>query len=221
MDCQDSPAVGTEVSTFTNLAAGTYYVRVYGFLSIEAPFTIQAFITPLSVELLNISATNTGKTNRVNWTTASEDKGDYFELERSVDGKEFTQLAKLQAKGEASGYNYIDATAASGINYYRLKMIDASGKHFYSKIVSATVRNGAFSVNAFPNPVNDRLHVAVYGNQGAHAAITVTDVQGKVVFRLSDVGSETSVDMTGLVPGVYMVTYSDSHQNKVMKITKY
>jgi hypothetical protein len=221
MDCQDSPAVGTEVSTFNSLAAGTYYVRVYGFLSIEAPFVIQAFITPLSIDLLDISATNIGSHNKISWATAKEDKGDYFILERSADGRDFSPLATLQAKGEASQYNYNDVSAFSGINYYRLKLMDASGKHTYSKVVSAAVKNGALSVKAFPNPVTDKLQVVVYGKQGSKAAITVSDLSGKMIYRITDVGSETTLDMEGLAPGVYMVRYADEFQNSVMKISKH
>ena len=99
--------------------------------------------------------------------------------------------------------------------------MDPSGKYTYSKVVSATVKNGALSVKAFPNPVTDKLKVVVYGKQGSKAAITVSDLSGKMIYRITDVGSETSLDMEGFAPGVYMVRYADEFQNRVMKVSKH
>jgi hypothetical protein len=218
--CIDGPAAGTEFGTYTVSPFTTYYVRVFGFTSAEGPFTIQATGTPLSVRLAAISATNAGSRNRVNWTTAQEVKGDYFVVERSADGENFSALATVNAKGQAATYTYWDETPLPGLNHYRLKMMDASGSVSYSKVVTATVRTATFTVEAYPNPVSEVLTVKVYGSTGTNATATITDVTGKVVKTVSVVNNEATVDMSGMAKGMYLVKYNDNVHSQTIKIHK-
>jgi hypothetical protein len=218
--CIDGPAAGTEFGTYTVSPFTTYYVRVFGYVSAQGTFTIQAAGTPLSIRLAEISAVNVGSRNRVNWTTAQEVKGDYFTVERSADGDHFTPLATVNAKGEAATYTYWDETPLPGANHYRLKMMDASGSVSYSKVVTATVRTGAFTVDAYPNPVSDLLTVKVYGSAGSSATASITDVTGKVVKVVGVVDNEATIDMSGMAQGMYLVKYSDNLHSQTIKISK-
>jgi trimeric autotransporter adhesin len=220
MDCQDAPAVGTEVTILNALPIGTYYVRVYGFLSIEAPIVVQITAVPLSIKLIEIAAKNTGSRNIVNWATSDEDNGDYFILERSADGKDFKPLATVSGKGSASEYTYNDIEPFVGINYYRLKLVDASGKASYSKVVSALVKAGAFDVKAYPNPVTDKLHVKIQGELGANATLSLLDVQGKTISVIKNAQTDNTIDMSEFSSGVFFIRYIDEHQNKIIKINK-
>lgn len=221
LDCQDGPATGTEVATLTNLAAGTYYVRVYGFLSSETSFTVQVTGAPLKIKLTEIAATNAGARNRINWNTASEMRGDYFELERSSDGNHFMKIASINAKGEASSYTYWDEYPVSGTNYYRLKLMSATGEIGYSKVVTANVldRNG-FNVEVYPNPVTDKMTVKLTGTPGDHGTISITDVSGKVVRAVSAATSLLNIDLRGLASGIYILNYSDSKHQQTIKLSK-
>src|SRR5690606_20583088 len=144
-------------------------------------FFIHTGSNPLAIDLKNISAVNMGSRNRVDWATGTEQSGDRFELERSADGTNFRKLADITAKGQPSGYSYWDETPVTGVNYYRLKLVDASGKGTYSKVVTATVKSGNFTVEAYPNPVKDVLTVKVFGVQGKDATMSITDITGKVI----------------------------------------
>ena len=218
--CIDGPAAGTEFGTYTVLPFTTYYVRVFGYTSAEGPFTIQATGTPLSIRLAEISAVNVGTRNRVNWTTAQEVKGDYFIVERSADGEKFNALATVNANGQPATYTYWDETPLPGLNHYRLKMMDAAGGVSYSKVVTATVRTGAFTVEAYPNPVSDVLTVKVYGVAGSNPTLTITDVTGKVVETITVVNNGASINMSGLAQGTYLLKYTDSRQTETIKVNR-
>jgi hypothetical protein len=86
----------------------TYYLLVTGWQPANyGSFNIQAYIGnqfPLKIKLKDISASNSGTRNRIDWSTEFEIKGDEFELERSADGKNFMFLSKLPAKSQASSY---------------------------------------------------------------------------------------------------------------------
>jgi len=222
--CVDAPAIGTESFVVAALANTTYYIRVYGFepnVVDQGTFTIQALGTPLAVKLSEISATNVGNRNRVDWITASETAGDRFELERSADGRNFSLLSAINVKGQASTYSYWDEKPVVGVNYYRLKMMDAAGSFTYSDIVTAKVAgSGAFAVEAYPNPVSEMLTVKVYGATGDNPIVSISDVTGKVVKMVTVTNNEVTVNMSGLAQGLYLVKYTDNSHTETMKVNK-
>jgi len=178
--------------------------------------------TPLVAELGDITAVNVGNRNRVDWNTLTEQNGDRFEVERSTNGADFTKIGAVSGKGRAAAYSFWDNEPVTGVNYYRLKMVDVSGDYAYSQIVTATVRAAnSFGIEAYPNPVtNNTVTINVYGAIGANALISVSDVTGKVI-RMIDVKSNAvAIDMTGLAAGVYLVKYSDNTNTESIKINK-
>ena len=206
-------------ATPTLSANATYYILAdgadgsYGNIG----FTVQS---PLDIKLGDISALNVGNSNRVDWSTLSEEITDKFELQRSVDGKSFETITSIGAKGYANRYSYVDNTPFTGINYYRLMMRDASGKTEYSKVVNATVQGKGFSVQAYPNPVSDELTIKVNGNQSGNAELLLTDMTGKVIKRMGMNGAIQTVNMNGLASGIYLIKYVDDEQSQTLRITK-
>lgn len=176
---------------------------------------------PLAIKLDNIAAKNAGQKNRIDWNTLSEDAGDEFILERSSDGEEFKNLAVLPAKGKASSYIYWDEAPVSGMNYYRLKTKDMNNNISYSKTVSAFVNDkDAFAIEAFPNPVSDKLNIRIYGAVKLAAQISICDITGKEVWKLSVVNAIQTIDMTGWSNGIYSLNYSDAYKQQTIKIVK-
>ena len=184
-------------------------------------FYIMSGISPLKIDLESIRATNLGSSNRVDWSTASEQAGDRFEIERSTDGEHFIKLADLNAKGTPSTYSHMDERAVTGINYYRLKLVDLSGAFAYSDIVQASVKSGiSFDVEVYPNPASDKVHVRVNGAKAGNASVLILDITGRVVRTVVMTGSHIDIDMARLPSGAYMVKYTDDSHSKTQKVTK-
>ena len=55
----------------------------------------------LPVELVGLTGYNEGKSNVITWTTVSENNNDYFILERSVNGVDFSELVQLDGAGNS------------------------------------------------------------------------------------------------------------------------
>jgi hypothetical protein len=175
----------------------------------------------LATKLSDIKAINEGTSNIVKWTTASEDAGCKFAIERSTDGRTFTQIGTVNGKGKPSAYSFTDAQAVTGINMYRVQMQEATGSNSYSAIVSATVnKGGAFGMNAYPNPVTDKVTVTLSEEAGANATIEVLDYTGKVLSTQPVSGSNTVVDMNNLPSGIYILKYMDGSNRQTLKINK-
>lgn len=210
--------ISAVLQTANGVAGGVQWIQVNtpGFSN----FYIMSGPYPLVIDLKQISAVNEGSKNRIDWVTASEERGDRFELERSTDARYFTYLATIAAKGEPSTYSYWDEKPATGVNYYRLKMVDLSGKTSYSEVVKAEVKSGAFLVEAYPNPVGDELTVKAHGTTATHASITISDATGKVVNVINMENGMAVINMKGLAQGMYLVKYSDNTHSQIIKVNK-
>lgn len=179
--------------------------------------------SPLFIRLNEFKVVNRGNTNDLTWATATENTGDVFEMERSSDGRIFNKISTINAKGVApSVYGCTDKDPISGFNYYRLKLIDKDGSVNYSNTVSANVVDDkAFAITAYPNPMIDKLNVAVNGNVSAATEITLLDQMGRINYQQTVVKPGTIVINTSqLVSGTYFIRYSNSKEQKVIKVTK-
>ncbi len=97
------------------------------------------------------------------WTTANEINVSHFNIQRSINGKDFITIGKVKANNkESNKYNYIDGIRnwELGISkvYYRIEAVDFDGKKTYSQIrnVELGIRN---DVSVYPNPAKDVVNI--------------------------------------------------------------
>lgn len=87
-------------------------------------------ITVLPVEIGNFKGNNAPEGNLLYWYTVSERDADYFQIERSTDGKNWKEIGTVKAVGNSTEFNeyqLIDVSFASEIYYYRLLQFDSDG----------------------------------------------------------------------------------------------
>lgn len=107
----------------------------------------------LPLELLTFKAKKKGKTVLLNWETANEKQVAYYEVEHSVNAKEFTAVIKEKAHNNVQNtYAGIHANPTEGINYYRLKQVEEDGTYTYSQTIAVNFNNNTNLV-VYPNPV--------------------------------------------------------------------
>src|SRR5690606_21565274 len=92
-------------SSITATSNGTYWTLTFPVSSFSG-FFIHTGSSPLPIKLESFTARNEGERNRLQWNTVSEERGDYFEVERSLDGTAFNRIGTVQANGKASAYTY-------------------------------------------------------------------------------------------------------------------
>ena len=102
-------------------------------------------ITVLPVEIGAFKGIKAPEGNLLYWYTLSERDADYFLIERSTDGKKWTEVGTIDAVGnstEINEYQLIDVSFASDMNYYRLVQFDNDGtKTKHTHIVSIDNRD--------------------------------------------------------------------------------
>ena len=134
----------------------------------------------LPVELVRFTAQPSAKTVDLEWTTSSEINNDYFQVERSTDGRNFTSLTQVTGAGTttlARHYTSTDTNPFAGLNYYRLKQVDVDGAFSYSNIVVVELKSER--VELFPNPVAGTLYLRMSEFKEELVQYQVTDITGR------------------------------------------
>ncbi|MBN9381695.1 MAG: hypothetical protein J0H74_13070 [Chitinophagaceae bacterium] len=74
----------------------------------------------------------------IRWRMVNETFTDHYTVERSIDNVNFTPLHDMPAQGGGDGdyfYQDGDSYPSSGVNFYRLKIVDEDGNSVYSSVV--------------------------------------------------------------------------------------
>ncbi|MFK8162750.1 MAG: ExeM/NucH family extracellular endonuclease [Lewinella sp.] len=94
---------------------------------------------PLPVELTEFRGRAQGKQVVLDWTTATEEVTDRFEVQRQDSRGNFLALGAVIAEGNslvARSYDYTDVSPLAGTNIYRLRIIDQDGSEAFSDLVT-------------------------------------------------------------------------------------
>jgi len=160
---------------------------------------------PLPVTLISFKASLDDASNvRLDWRTTSEENSERFEIQHSIDGKNWVEKGSVEAAGESSSsieYSYIDLTPVAGENLYRLKMLDRDGTFAYSRLESVNLEGVAAVF--YPNPVSDRLFLKI-SDKSPVKDVTLRNSLGNNVFSASTIPA-SGIDVKGLNAGLYLV----------------
>jgi hypothetical protein len=165
----------------------------------------------LPIEIVSFDATKVKNKTLLAWSTTNAFQMSHFEVERSQDGKTFVNIGRVSVANTADvmSYKLTDEKPFVGINYYRLKSVEKSGRADYSKIVSVSFGTDLM-VSAFPNPLQDILVLNVKSEHiGSDITFELIDVLGaQVAFQRHEAtGGNLSVTFNthDLIAGAYIV----------------
>lgn len=159
------------------------------------------------------------------WTSSLEENSFQYEVQRSADGRTFTTVGKVTAKGtsfDAVKYSFNDPLPAAGAYYYRLKMVDLDGKSELSKVVYVNSKKGnGIVTKIFPNPFKSEIQLigATSADLNTQGNIKVFNVSGQQVgFRI--VGANAIAIDPNAGKGLYFINIKTAAQNQIFKVVK-
>lgn len=185
--------------------------------------------TVLPVELLDLHAEAAVDHVRLYWTTATELNTERFEIERSPNGLDFTQIGELPAAGHSLStvaYEFPDLLPGSGMNYYRLKQVDQDGHFVRSDMVWADFQGGTNVGRPYPNPTIGWTFLPVDMPRAGVLTYQVHDAVGRTIRQGNEERpsgrSILSMDLEVLPEGVYTIVLfpSDDHPPATYPIFK-
>ncbi len=156
-------------------------------------WTTEICNTILPVELISFSARPVGESVLVNWATATEKDNDYFRIQVSRDGMEFSDLTRIQGAGNSESkieYNFTDYNPLPGTSYYRLSQTDYSGATTIFTPVKVD-RGFEGNIGIYPNPagITDHIQLFTGGNDSDQVSLVLYSVTGTVVWQDSFEGN--------------------------------
>jgi len=184
----------------------------------------------LPVELIAFSGEATENGNLLKWITASEIENDFFTIDHSLDGINYSPLKAIDGSGtttEAKSYNFLDRNAANGTTYYRLSQTDFDGTTSIEGIVIIT-RGESIGVNIAginPVPFIDELNIQLSSEENIFVRFSLTDLSGKLMLRneynLISGLTVVSLDTELFATGLYLLRIETESGSIVKKVIKH
>jgi hypothetical protein len=140
-------------------------------------------ILPLSG--LNLKAYRETSGVSLNWSARNEIDNERFNVEKSVDGRNWTLMTSVLSKGNNSAtqnYEVKDAAAADGPVYYRIAARSRSGSIMYSNVIFISPATNMLRLTAYPNPFVDNVDIQLSLTENKPGAfIRFFDMRGKLM----------------------------------------
>lgn len=210
----DGTAWEPPVGSAPAVLAGVGSVTCAG-LSTFSPWVLSSLAAPLPVEMVDFTVTCESGHAVIDWTTATETMNNFFAIEKSTDGVNYTQCGRAEGNGTTSemhDYSFIDPTALTGLTYYRIRQVDYNGESTRTSPVSVNSCQGSnTTVNSWYS--SGRVNVEVIGETVGNYEIELLDMQGRVVHtsamsKEGDVGSD-NFSTSELQHGIYLMKVTD------------
>lgn len=161
------------------------------------PVTYTSFILP--VKLISFTGSRQGNDVQLQWKTAQETNSHHFDVEKSIDGSNFTIAGIRPAAGNSATtltYNFTDVDAGNlgGTIYYRLKQVDIDGSHQYSNVLAVTFASTTTRLlRSYPTilTAGNNLTAEMVSAKNQRVKLQYFDVNGKLL------GNDQKIVVTG------------------------
>lgn len=211
-------ANGTGDAAFKNNGDGTY--TIFALSTNNAILATKTDANVLPVSMSSFTAVIKNNAVAVNWTTETESNNKGFEIQKSINGKDFSTIGFVATKAtngisnNSLSYQFEDTKVSEGRIFYRLKQVDKDGKFALSNVqVVEFAFTGALSIKAIENPVRNNLGLNIKTSEKRTVQINVTNALGMLVFTKQYVitAGENNLQLpaTQLPKGSLFVTVKD------------
>jgi hypothetical protein len=229
-------SLGSSFSTAQKVTVGPYsvpgtYAYIATYSNVCGTFYDTAFVTASStvpVTLTTFRAKKIDADINLEWKTASEVNNDYFQIEKSMNGKDFNAIGRVEGMGSTNSsqsYTFVDENAAKTSTralYYRLRQADNDGTLTYSKVVVVDLsqeRNN--SLSTYPNPSDGTFTITVDLQSTSVVNLKVLDMLGSVVWAQvidPNLGANEFNAQLLLPDGVYMLLLQQDGETSRRKL---
>jgi plastocyanin len=170
---------------------------------------------------------------QIKWSTATEINADHFSIRRSINGTDFSEIARVPATGNSTSirtyiYNDVSSLSSSQFVYYSLGMVDKDGTMQLSsiKLYKNTLASRKIIISLSPNPVSSMGHLLLKFNADKPGIMMARlfDMQGKLLLSTelsADKGINNGhVHLGGIPAGNYTIRFTLDGISESYKISK-
>jgi alpha-mannosidase len=164
------------------IASGSDLLFPLGHNEMRTYRTKMNVIPLITKPVVKLDGNKVQESNILNWTISSQDNIKTYQLERSLNGQQFITITSIAKAGTTLHYDYTDKNINNANPYYyRLKVIDADNKFFYTNTILIKAAKDPSGMMLFPNPVTDVLKVFFMLDKQTRCNVSVISATGAVV----------------------------------------
>lgn len=204
----------------------------YGTGAVNNAGAAEQFV-PLQTLLVNFtrfSATKNNNNALLQWNVDNEGPiTARYEVERSLNARNFTKIATVQPKNNGRTSNVYDLTdfdlksiRMSGSIYYRIKQYDLDGQFVTTETRSVRVDGSPMTI--FPNPVKNSTNLTFELANNADVAIMIIDAAGQQVKQIQVKGVKgtnvETINMSSLASGTYLIKVQIGTDIQTLSVVK-
>ena len=173
----------------------------------------------LPVRLINFSAALNAQSDvSLEWKVAEQVNIIRYEIERKLDGNNYTTIAVVNANTQNEfTYHFTDTHTFTGTCFYRLKIIDHDGSVTYSKVVNVQLLPKS-SVSLYPVPASENIIIQTPGQLYLNSSAILIDNSGRPILNLMIQNNRQSINISRLSNGMYYLVLMDGTSLKFQKI---
>ncbi|WP_205509683.1 T9SS type A sorting domain-containing protein [Longitalea arenae] len=152
------------------------------------------------------------------WNTPDEANAREYVVERSTDGgKTFAPISKLTA-GSAKPFYQLSDKRSETTSYYRVTLLGRDGAKVTSDVLAV---KGVIKLNVYPNPVQNQL-IMKHPLAEAGTTVQLVSIDGRQLFtqNVQQGAVQTTINVSRLIPGNYMVVFNMNGQRQSRSFIK-
>ena len=172
-------------------------------------------VLPVSLGTIKALQKTTGI--EISWSTYTERNLSHFEIEKSLNGQQFSFIGQVNAAGNSDvkiNYAFIDNLPVNGNNFYRIKSVDLDGKSGMSQVVKINTIGKNSDLAIHPNPVvGSRISFQVSNLQRGLYNLQLYNFSGQLIYNEQYQHPGGSIGQTfkipeSVKPGIYSLKLS-------------
>jgi hypothetical protein len=171
--------------------------------------------------LQNFTATKQSGHTQLNWIMTNQVTSTAMQFEKSYNGNQWQIVNNYEmkdgtTKGNTMSFNH--TSFETNKTYYRLKVTGLNNTITYSNILVVQADELTSKFKVYPTAINNSTTVQVNSNSNNTGVITVTDLQGRVVFTKKTALNKgvNQIQVTGLdnllTKGQYVLSLASNDQ---------
>ena len=194
---------------FTSRDAGTNYVEKTGITSLSR-WTLSSLNNALPVTYVFFNTHCNNGAVFITWKTAQETKSNFFNIERSTDGRNWIVIGSVPSTGNSNterSYKFIDKSPLANA-LYRIAQHDLDGTKQYSIGVRSSC-DVHENLKLWPNPAQSTTWLTISTNTGSQLSIRLYDSKGVLIHTqkatLTPGTNQVAIPVNRLPKGTYAV----------------
>ena len=134
-----------------------------------------------------------------------------FEVQKSNNGLDWKKLIEINPDA-SNDYSTRDINPHAPKSYYRINKVSLDNNTFYSETKSLLFNDKLSAITVYPNPATNTFTIRS-SKEFKNSSLEIVNTFGQIVMEQKNInGSEYSINVLNLVPGLYILKLKNDHE---------